>query len=173
MVVGVNVLELLHDVKLVIEVTVHVKTFCSNKSSVVSYILASYRDFHNVEVNPDTLSYWDSPHFKHCTPFLHNGCFQPVRCCNCPTTHGTLWSRCSMLLLFCYHRDPRVISEVLELYVEGGRVSHSWCSWSWIWRVWWEQGVWWRMVCMRYKAREAGRMSGDAGALPERKVINW
>ena len=35
-----------------------------------------------------------------------------------------------MLLLFSYHSRLRMISEALELYVEGGRVSHSWCMWA-------------------------------------------
>ena len=32
-----------------------------------------------------------------------------------------------LLLLLSYHRRLRMITEALELYVEGGRVSHSWC----------------------------------------------
>ena len=32
----------------------------------------------------------------------------------------------SLLLLYC-HRHLRMVSEALELYVNGGRVSHSWC----------------------------------------------
>ena len=32
-----------------------------------------------------------------------------------------------LLLLLSYHRRLRVISEAMELHVEGGRVSHSWC----------------------------------------------
>ena len=31
------------------------------------------------------------------------------------------------VLLLSYHGGLRMISEALELYVEGGRVSHSWC----------------------------------------------
>ena len=31
------------------------------------------------------------------------------------------------MLLLSYHRRLRMISEALELSVEGGRVSHSWC----------------------------------------------
>ena len=31
------------------------------------------------------------------------------------------------LLLLSYPRCLRMISEALELHVEGGRVSHSWC----------------------------------------------
>ena len=32
-----------------------------------------------------------------------------------------------LLLLLSYHNRLRMISEVLELRVEGGQVSHSWC----------------------------------------------
>ena len=32
-----------------------------------------------------------------------------------------------LLLVLSYHRRLRIISEALELYVEVGRVSHSWC----------------------------------------------
>ena len=32
-----------------------------------------------------------------------------------------------LLSLFSYRRRIRMISEALEVYVEGGRVSHSWC----------------------------------------------
>ena len=32
-----------------------------------------------------------------------------------------------VLLLLSYHRRLRMISEALELYVDGGRVSHNWC----------------------------------------------
>ena len=31
------------------------------------------------------------------------------------------------MLLLCYHKRLRMISEALELCVEGGHVSHSWC----------------------------------------------
>ena len=34
---------------------------------------------------------------------------------------------CLLLLLLSYHRHLRVISEALELCVEGERVNHSWC----------------------------------------------
>ena len=30
-------------------------------------------------------------------------------------------------VLLSYHRHLRIISEMLDLHVEGGRVSHSWC----------------------------------------------
>ena len=30
-------------------------------------------------------------------------------------------------MLLSYHRRLRMISDALELCVEGGRVSHSWC----------------------------------------------
>ena len=30
-------------------------------------------------------------------------------------------------MLLSYHRHPRMMSEVLDLQVKGGRVSHSWC----------------------------------------------
>ena len=68
-----------------------------------------------------------------------------------------------------------MISEALELYVNGGRFSHSLCmcvvghdycglggdkDWSW-----------W-MSCMRDKAKGVGYMSGDAGAFPKCKVIH-
>ena len=36
-------------------------------------------------------------------------------------------SACFWLLLLNYHKRLGMISEALELYVEGGRVSHSWC----------------------------------------------
>ena len=32
-----------------------------------------------------------------------------------------------LLLLLSYHKRLRMLSEVLELRVEGGKVSHSWC----------------------------------------------
>ena len=32
-----------------------------------------------------------------------------------------------LLLLMSYHRCLRIISDELQLRVEGGRVSHSWC----------------------------------------------
>ena len=32
-----------------------------------------------------------------------------------------------MSLLLSYHRRLRMISEALELCVEGGRISYSWC----------------------------------------------
>ena len=51
----------------------------------------------------------------------------------------------TLLLLLSYHRRLRMISEVIELYVECGRVSHSWC-------MCWGQGWRWWMVCMQDKA---------------------
>ena len=39
-----------------------------------------------------------------------------------------MWKlRLLLLLLLSYHRRLRMISEALEIRVEGGRVSHSWC----------------------------------------------
>ena len=66
-----------------------------------------------------------------------------------------------MLLLLSYHRRLRIISEAIEMRVEDGGVSHSWC----ICAVSYGYGAWW-MVCMQDKAKGVGRLSGDAGAIP-------
>ena len=43
-----------------------------------------------------------------------------------------------------------MISEALELYVDGGRVSQLVyvCSWSWLWWIGWGQGWTYWMICM-------------------------
>ena len=38
--------------------------------------------------------------------------------------------------------------------------------------AWCGQGWRWWVICIRYKAKGIGRMSGDAGALPECEVIH-
>ena len=63
-----------------------------------------------------------------------------------------------------------MISEALELRMEGGRVSHIWCmcvvryGYGWLGRAW--------MACMQDKARRVGRMSGYAMAFPECEVTH-
>ena len=56
-------------------------------------------------------------------------CKTKLQCINC-FVHATF------SLLLTYHRHLRMISEALELYLEGGQVSHQLvhvCSWSWLW----------------------------------------
>ena len=75
-----------------------------------------------------------------------------------------------LLLLLSYHRSLGIISEALELRLEGGLISHSWCmcvvshgygvldgveDGSGGWYALWDKANW------------VGRMSGDAGAFPE------
>ena len=74
-----------------------------------------------------------------------------------------------MWLSLSYHRRLRVISETLELYVEGGRVSHSWPL---LWFGWVRAGM--KVVDGMHvgQSRGVGRMPGDAGALPECEVIH-
>ena len=63
-----------------------------------------------------------------------------------------------------------MISEALELRMEGGRVSHSWCM-RVVRHVYGGlcggQGWWWWTLSMQGKANWVGRMSGDAGAFPD------
>ena len=71
-------------------------------------------------------------------------------------------------------QTPSMISEALELYVEGRRFCHSWCmcavdnDYGGLGEAEWR----WRMVGMRDRARGVGHMSGEAGALPEWEVIH-
>ena len=50
-----------------------------------------------------------------------------------------------LLLLLSCHRRLRMFSEALELYVEGGLVSHSWCM---------------CVVCHSYSGLDGGRNGG-------------
>ena len=72
------------------------------------------------------------------------------------------------VLLLSYHRCLRMVSEALELSVEGGRVIDNWCmyvvSHDYGGLV---QGWRWWMVCMRDKAKGCCPHVGDAGAIPE------
>ena len=77
-----------------------------------------------------------------------------------------------VLLLLSYHRHLGMISEALELCMEGGRVSQSWCmcaashGYGGL-----GQGWRWRVVCMWDKARGWSH-AGDTGALPMCEVIH-
>ena len=67
-----------------------------------------------------------------------------------------------------YHRNLRIISEVLELCMEGRSVSHSWCMCVVSHGPGgldggWEGGGGW-YAC--------GLMLGDSGAIPECEVIH-
>ena len=68
-----------------------------------------------------------------------------------------------MLLLLSYNSCLRMISEALELRVEGERVSHSWYMYVVCHGFGGLGGA--GMECMRDKARGLGCMLGDAGAL--------
>ena len=72
-----------------------------------------------------------------------------------------------------YHRRLRMISEALELIVNGGRDNHSWCMCV-VGHGYGELGVGARIEVVGGmhvgKARRIGRMSGDAGALRKCEV---
>ena len=69
-----------------------------------------------------------------------------------------------MMLLFNYHRRLRMITEALELHVEGGQVSHGWCMCV----VSHGGGGWY--ACARKPG--GGRMWGDDKVFPECQVIH-
>ena len=80
-----------------------------------------------------------------------------------------------MLLSLTYHRHLRMISEALKLRMEGGRVSHTWCvcvvSHGYVGLGGGRDGGGGWSAC-ETKPSRVGRMSGDAGALPECEVIH-
>ena len=81
-----------------------------------------------------------------------------------------------LLLFLCYHTRLTLISEAPVQHVEGARVIRSWCmcvvshGYDALSGGRDEGGGWY--ACRTKPGGEVGRMSGDAGTLPECKVIH-
>ena len=85
------------------------------------------------------------------------------------------------MLLLSYHKRLRMISEALELYVEGGRVSNSWCMCVVMVMVGWV-GSWMEVVDGPHAGQSRGwshdgrcrsicRVRGDTLTTPDSNAI--